>query len=103
MLLCHAHIKKALRVTMGKELQSGAVLHGSGDRAELRVLDSLLHQHLAENGGEGLLRRNLRVRHSIRVKGGYTVIVARVHLCRLISLTFFSHNMQKVRARPLID
>ena len=103
MLLCHAHIKKALRVTMGKELQSGAVLHGSGDRAELRVLDSLLHQHLAENGGEGLLRRNLRVRHSIRVKGGYTVIVARVHLCRLIALTFFSHNMQKVRARPLID
>lgn len=76
-LLCHTHIKKALRVTMGKELQSGTVFHGSGDRAELRVLCSLLHQQLAENGGEGLLRCNLRVRHSIRVKGRYTVIVAR--------------------------
>lgn len=48
MLLRHAHIKKALRVTMGKELQSGTVLHGSGDRAELRVLCSLLHQQFAE-------------------------------------------------------
>ena len=103
MLLCHAHIKKALRVTMGKELQSGAVLHGSGDRAELRVLGSLLHQQLAKNGGEGLLWCNRRIRHSVRVKGRYTVIVARIHLCRLIALPLFGHNMQKVRTRSLID
>ena len=103
MLLRHAHIKKALRVTMGKELQSGTVLHGSGDRAELRVLCSLLHQQFAENSGEGFLRRNLRVRHSVRVKSRYTVIVSWVHLCRLITFTLFGHNMQKMGTRPLID
>ena len=103
MLLCHAHIKKALRVAVGKELQSGAVLHGCGDCTDLRILCSLLHQQLAENGGEGFLRRNLRVRHSIRVKGRYAVIVAGVYLCRLIALTLFGHHMQKVRTRPLVD
>ena len=103
MLLRHAHIKKALRVTMGKELQSGTVLHGSGDRAELRVLCSLLHQQFAENSGEGFLRRNLRVWHSVRVKSRYTVIVSWVYLCRLITFTLFGHNMQKMGTRPLID
>ena len=103
MLLRHAHIKKALRVTMGEELQSGTVLHGSGDRAELRVLCSLLHQQFAENSGEGFLRRNLRVRHSVRIKSRYTVIVARIHLCRLITFTLFGHNMQKMGTRPLVD
>ncbi len=88
---------------MGKELQSGTVLHGSGDCAELRVLCSLLHQQFAENSGEGFLRRNLRVRHSVRVKSRYTVIVSWVHLCRLITFTLFGHNMQKMGTRPLVD
>ena len=102
-LLCHAHVKEPLRRTVRKELQPGAIFHGRGNGADAAVLCSFPRKRLPESRRKRFLGSHLRVGHPVRVKGRYPMVVARVHLGRLISFALFGHNMQKVRAGPLAD
>ena len=103
-LLGHAHIKEALRVGVGKELQTGAVLHGCSNGADLLVGGSLFVQDIAEHIREGFLRGYFRVGNAVhKVELRNTVEVAGVALGGGISLALFRNDVQEMGAGLLVD
>ena len=105
-LLCHADIKETIPMAVVKELQAGAVLHGSSDGADLLVGGSFFVQDIAKHRGEGLLGSHFRVGKPLQIELielGNTVIVARVVFGRLIALALGGDNVQKMRAGLVAD
>ena len=95
-LLSHAHIKKAVAVGVGEELQACAVLHGSGDGADLSVRIPLFVQQIAEDRREGLLGSHFGVRDALdQIKGGHAVEIAGIVLGGGIALALLGHDVQE--------
>ena len=102
-LLGNAHVVVSLGKTPVKLHHARAFAHGGCDAHQPGVMLSHVTQPLAKHLGEGLLGRHggLLQPHG-RVELARSVVSHRIRLGQLVTLAFFGHHMQELRARAVV-